>query len=314
MLINNASSDPRFQDHPGLHLYGIESYIAVPLNRRDGSYFGTLCALDPDPAQMTEDDYDVFHLLSNLISFELEAEEQHRRREAEMQAMEDFIAIAAHDLRQPLTVLQGRSQMLERSIRKGAATDDLLRGVNEIAAQARRAVLLSEAVLDVARIETGGLILQGSTFDLQALACESVADIRTIAPRHSFAFAEAAPVLFHGDERRMGQVLRNLLENAVKYVPPQCGPVEISVTRHATDGEAAIVVEVRDHGPGVTDADLPRLFERKYRSPEAQTGPRSGSGLGLFIARQIVDAHHGRIWSEHAPGGGLLVKIVLPVA
>ena len=70
LIISHASADARFTDHPGVRLYGIESYIAVPLNRRDGTYFGTLCALDPLPAELNEDSLQIFHLLANLIAFE----------------------------------------------------------------------------------------------------------------------------------------------------------------------------------------------------------------------------------------------------
>ena len=79
ILINDARAAPAFTDHPALRLYGIQSYIAVPLTRRDGSYFGTLCAFDPQPTDLTEDNFEIFHLLANLIAFELEADEAERR-------------------------------------------------------------------------------------------------------------------------------------------------------------------------------------------------------------------------------------------
>lgn len=119
LLINRASTDPRFSGHPGLQLHGIESSIAVPLNRRDGSYFGTLCALDPLPANLSADHFAVFHLLAQLIAFELEADEHQQRREAAVPALEDFVAIAAHDLRQPLSALAVQVQLLARRARAG---------------------------------------------------------------------------------------------------------------------------------------------------------------------------------------------------
>ena len=79
LLINDARADPAFTDHPAFRWYGIQSYIAVPLMRRDGSYFGTLCAFDPQPTDLTEESFEIFHLLANLIAFELEADEAERR-------------------------------------------------------------------------------------------------------------------------------------------------------------------------------------------------------------------------------------------
>jgi signal transduction histidine kinase len=79
LLINDARAEPAFTDHPAFRLYGIQSYIAVPLTRRDGSYFGTLCAFDPQPTDLTEESFEIFHLLANLIAFELEADEAERR-------------------------------------------------------------------------------------------------------------------------------------------------------------------------------------------------------------------------------------------
>jgi signal transduction histidine kinase len=315
LLINRASEDPRFRDHPGLHLYGIESYIAVPLRRRDGSYFGTLCALDPAPAQLSEADFEIFELLSNLIAFELEADEQQRRREADLRALEDFIAIAAHDLKQPLTILQGRAQVLERKMRRGVPADQLLSGATEIVGQAKRAVQLSDAVLDVARIQTGDLILRRAMFDLHGLISQCVADMHAVACQHHVELHAAAPLPVHGDEQRIGQVLRNLLDNAVKYVPPDRGPITVAAEAGRSDDQRGVVlIRVCDHGDGVADADLPRLFERKYRVSSASTAGKSGSGLGLYIAQEIVEAHGGRIWAENRPGGGLVISLTLPAA
>ena len=127
-VIRQASADPRFREHPAPLLRGIESYIAVPLRRVDGSDFGTLCAFDPRPADLHEADLEVFTLLAELVAYVMEEEDCRRQREAEMRALEDFTAIAAHDLRQPLTLLYGRAQMLARQARKGACSGDPGRG------------------------------------------------------------------------------------------------------------------------------------------------------------------------------------------
>ncbi len=314
LLINKASADPRFSEHPGLHLYGIESYIAVPLCRRDGSFFGTLCALDPLPASLTENDFDVFHLLAQLIAFELETDETQRQKEAEHRALEDFISIAAHDLRQPLTVMYGRAQLLARHAHRGAPATEMIEQVDSLLAQTRRAVLLSDTLLDVARIQRGQFTLDRAEFDLMPLVRQTLDDVRVVAPGHIFRLGAPSSLLINGDMGRLGQVVRNLLDNAVKYSPDERGPIEVTVCRSQPEGGTTFaMISITDQGIGVSDDDLERLFERHYRAERATERGISGSGLGLYIARQIIEAHGGSIWAEHGSGGGLVVHISLSV-
>ena len=312
LLINQASGDARFSNHPALHLYGIESYIAVPLNRLDGSYFGTLCALDPLPANLSEDNFTVFHLLAQLIAFELEADEHQQRREAEVRALEDFVSIAAHDLRQPLSALSAQVQLLARRARAGATADELTERAERAVTQVRTTVRLSDALLDLARIEAGGLTLDKVTFDLVALVAQLLAEARTTAPDHDFVLHAPPMLSLSADPDRVEQTLRNLLDNAVKYSPDPRGPIQLLLDPHPADAPEMIGVQVRDFGIGVPATDLPHLFERRHRA--ANTGKIKGSGLGLYIAQQIVALHGGRIWADLAPDSGLAVNLRLPRA
>ncbi|MDP9375426.1 MAG: GAF domain-containing sensor histidine kinase [Chloroflexota bacterium] len=313
MLINHASADPRFRNHPGLALYGIESYIAVPLTRRDGSYFGTLCALDPQPTDLGEDAFEIFRLLAQLIAFEMEADEERRRREADLRALEDFIAIAAHDLRQPLTILSGRLQLLVRQVRRSLPAGEVAARLDDLMVQARRAVALSNTLLDVAQMEAGGFTIDRAPLDLMVLARQTVDEVRVVAPQHTFLLEGPDTLPYTGDERRLGQVLRNLLDNAAKYAPAESGPVVLTIEDAPMgDGRKWALVTIRDAGLGVPDEELAKIFDRRYRSPRAVEEGISGTGLGLYIVRRIVEAHGGTIRAEHAPGGGLLVRLGLP--
>jgi signal transduction histidine kinase len=310
LVIRQASADPRFRDHAALHVHGIESYIAVPLRRVDGSHFGTLCALDPLPADLHDADLEVFTLLAELVAYVMEEEDRRRQREAEMRALEDFTAIAAHDLRQPLTLLYGRAQMLARQARAGAAPETLAGGVESLLGQTRRAVLLSELLLDTARIEMDALVLEKGPSDLVALAREALEDTAGAAPQHDLRYIgpDAAPLV--ADGRRLAQVLRNLLDNAVKYSPERRGPIELSIA--APEDGGPLTLTVADSGIGVAEEARGQLFTRHYRAPEALGRNISGSGLGLFIARRIVEAHGGRIWAGASATGGLAVHLELP--
>ena len=308
LLINRASADERFRKHPGLLRYGIESYIAVPLIRRDGSYFGTLCTLDPQPTALDEDAFEIFQLLAQLIAFELEADEQQQGQERELRRLEDVIAIAAHDIRQPLTVLSGRAQMLERKARRGAAATDLARDAGTIVAQARRAVELSDELLDVARAEARALTAERGEVDLTNLARTTIEHVAAGAPQHTFVLEGSTDVLVHGDRSRLGRVIVNLLDNAAKYAPATNGPIVVRVERNGASAQ----LTVRDRGAGVGEDELPHIFDRNYRTAEAKAGA-TGDGLGLYIARQIVEAHGGAIWAERVPEGGFAIHLSLPV-
>ena len=313
MLINHASADPRFRDHPGLHLYGIESYIAVPLLRRDGSLFGTLCALDPLPSKVSEEAFALFQLLSELIAYELEEDERNRQREAEVDALEDFFAIAAHDLKQPLTALSARAQLLSRRVRKGVDAHILADTIDSLVADVRRVTQLSDSLLDIAQIERNLLVVDKGPTDLIALARTVLRDVQSVAPGHDFRLN--APLALHVllDERRIGQVLRNLLDNASKYAASDTGPIELTIDPFDPSVESAgIRLSVRDHGPGVPPDEMADLFTRRFRSSTARASHVTGSGLGLFIAREIINAHGGAISACLPHDGGLLVRITLP--
>jgi signal transduction histidine kinase len=317
LLINNAGNDPRFHDHPGLLVHGIESYIAVPLHRMDGSLFGTLCALDPLPATLSEEDFAIFRLLSQLIAFELEAEETRQKQEAQMRSLEDFISIAAHDLRQPLTVLYGNAQLLSRGIKRGDMTK-ISERTETLLAQTRRAIRLSDLLLDIARIEAGNLVLTRASFDLADVARQVADDIGVIYPQREIIFEGSPKLRVYADEHRLAEVLHNLLNNAVKYAPE--GPVALRIETapsegvHCPDdaGSGSLLISVIDHGPGVDPMELTKIFERRYRAGGAMNRGISGSGLGLYIAGQIAQAHGGTMWAESTAGGGLTVRFTLP--
>ena len=307
MLIEHASADARYRDHPSLRLRGIESYAGVPLRRRDGSVFGTLCTLDQRPTSLSAEIFDVFTLLAQLIAFELEADEQQQLRERELRALEDAIAVTAHDLRQPLTVLSGRAQLLARKVRRSAAPE-LAVDVEALLVQSRRAIALSDMLLDVARIDTGVFTLAETTVDFCALARRAIDDMRAVTRQHEFQLVAPTTLTVRGDEGRLQQVLSNVLDNAAKYASAQSGPIVVTIAALPD----SVVLHVSDGGSGVPEEDLPRLFTRHFRSTGATAGAVVGSGLGLYIAREIVLAHGGTITAANAPGGGLNVSLTLP--
>jgi two-component system, OmpR family, sensor histidine kinase VicK len=211
---------------------------------------------------------------------------------------EDFLAMVTHDLSGPLTVLRSRAQLMQRR----QTYDE--QAMAAIVAQTEVMARLVQDLSDVLRLEAGRLELRSERVDLVALAREYAA--ASASDRHALRVeAPAGPVVGDWDPERLGQVFQNLIGNAIKYSP---AGTEVVVRVEPREGEA--LVAVSDRGPGIAECHLPRLFERFYR---AETGTQlPGLGLGLYIARMLVDAHGGRIWAESEVGKGSTFFVALP--
>jgi PAS domain S-box-containing protein len=214
---------------------------------------------------------------------------------------QDFLAMTTHDLRSPLTALRVQIQLLRRRGQLDAESE------SPLLAQVDRINRLVEDLSEVARLEAGGVELRRSEFDLRDLARESVAAATPLAGHRRIALAlRDRPVVGTWDRNRVGQVLQNLLGNALKYTPDGS---EVTVAVETRDRVAAL--SVSDRGPGISPANLPRLFDRFYRiDPD---GSATGLGLGLYIARMLVDAHGGRITVDSTPGEGSCFTVTLPL-
>lgn len=216
-------------------------------------------------------------------------------------AQEDFLAMASHDLRSPLTVVRGRAQLMQRREKYDAD------GVNTILEQVRRIERLVADLQELVKLESGGFELQRSRTDLDEVVQQAVKRAPAQAGRHMIRVAPLdEPVTGSWDQDRLGQVLDNLLSNAIKYSPDGG---EIVVSAETTDKEARL--SVTDQGPGISAETLPHLFERFYRADHS--GSASGLGLGLYITRMLVEAHGGQIWAESTVGEGSTFIVTLPI-
>jgi PAS domain S-box-containing protein len=212
----------------------------------------------------------------------------------------DFVAMVAHDLRSPLTVLRARAQLLRR---RGAYQQE---AIDVILAQTDRMARLIDDLADAIRLEEGLHVLQREPIDLVALAREAAATAQELSALHTILVdAPDGPIAGSWDRVRLGQVLENVLGNAIKH-GTEGGEVVVRVA--ADNGEARL--SVSDTGPGIDPRHLPRLFERFY---QAETTGAWGLGLGLYISRMLVFAHGGRIWAESELGRGSAFFIVLPL-
>jgi two-component system phosphate regulon sensor histidine kinase PhoR len=212
----------------------------------------------------------------------------------------DFVANVSHEFKTPLTAIQGFAETL-----LSGALDDKTnrkRFVEIIREHAWRLARLTDDLLKLSRIEAGRLELEFRPVRVQALVngCVETARFKaeTKGLRINVELPDGLP-LVRADGAQLGEVLQNLIDNALQYTP-RGGQIDVSASANGN----SVTFTVADTGIGIPESDLERIFERFYRVDAARSREAGGTGLGLAIARHIVDAHGGRIWVESAVGQG----------
>ena len=230
-------------------------------------------------------------------------------------ARRDLVAWASHDLRTPLASLRAMLDALADGVVSDPAT--VARYLGQSQAEVSRMSRLIDDLFELAQLDSGSLALRAEASSLSDLLSDTLEAFTARAEAQTVRLTGAVapgvdPVWLAPD--KIGRVLRNLVENALRHTPPG-GQIEL----RAEAQPGAVVVTVRDTGTGIAPADLPRVFERFYRGDAARTrgpagalGPSAGAGLGLAIARGLVEAHGGRIWAESTPGQGATFRFTLP--
>ncbi len=228
---------------------------------------------------------------------------------------DEFIGIAAHELRTPLAILKGFAQMLLVQTARGKGPElvdwqvEALQGIDQATA---RLVELTEDLLDVTRLQAGRLTLQLEPTDLVALASRVVTRLQMTTEHHTLSLhTPLEHLVVYVDPRRMEQVLSNLIGNAIKY-SPEGGIIEVTLREEAETKTARLCVS--DHGIGIPVQQQSLVFGRFARADNARTYGIGGTGLGLYLCRELVERHGGRIWFESTEGQGSTFFVTLPIA
>jgi signal transduction histidine kinase len=293
VVIDHVDDDPLFKDHPTPRMYGFQSYISVPIVLRSGEFFGTLCAIDPKPATVSDaSTVKTFELFAELIAMHLENREKvakttsallDERRTAEMR--EQFIAVLGHDLRNPLAAIQAGTTFLS-----GAHLDGPARNVVRLLQEsAKRMIDLTTDILDFARGRLGGGVPLRAVDDgdLAAVLSHVIEELATVHPQRSIDVRIDVGQSVYCDSARLAQLLSNLLGNALTHGAPG-EPVGVLVDN---DG-STLTIEISNVGEAIPERRLDRLFQPFERGSDA---PQDGLGLGLYIAAEIAKAHGGTL-------------------
>jgi PAS domain S-box-containing protein len=287
------------------------SIIVAPLVAR-GHALGVLSVLSHTPEhRYTEQDKAFVEDLAGRAALAVDNARLYQKVEQAVAARDEFVAIATHELRTPLSALDLQLRRLERQLQQhtqAVPVEQLGQGMEKVRQHALRLQHLVEHLLDVSRISKGLLELKYELVDLAEL-------VRELVARYEELLAQAGcqaqvrtsrPVLGKVDKLRVEQVLTNLLTNAIKYAPGK--PLELEVRLEA----AQAVVSVKDQGPGIPEETLQRIFNRFERASGKHH--RESLGLGLYISRQIARAHQGELAVESVLGQGTRFTLRLPTA
>ncbi len=223
------------------------------------------------------------------------------------QQKDEFIGIASHELKTPVTSIKAYTQLLESKFHKEGNKDSALM-LMKVNTQLDKLTGLISDLLDVTKIESGKLAFYEDYFDFNKLVDEVIQDIQLTAQKHKLVKKLDTTTLVFGDRDRIGQVITNFLTNAVKYSPQS---KEIHIHTHRTP--EAITLSVSDFGIGIPKESLDRVFERFFRVKSAKGNTFPGIGLGLFISSQIIKRQHGKIWVESEMGRGSTFSFSLPL-
>jgi len=293
VLLEDISADPHVASPELVRKEKLRAFVSVPLRSKE-AVLGVINVVSHTPRRFTKNDEHLLQSIGDQVGVAIE----HARASREIAKLEEekrrflrFVGVAAHDLKAPLTAIQGFLWVMLDGF-AGPLTDKQRDMIERSSVRIKELLGLISDLLDIPRIETGQLVDEMKEVSLSEVIECCCQDLRDVAAgkglKLEIELPEPLPEVY-GSASRLQQVVTNLLSNAITYTPDGV------VTVRVKEGEKDIQIEVLDTGIGVPPEDLPRLFEDFFRASNVDT---KGTGLGLSISKRIVEAHGGRIWVE----------------
>jgi PAS domain S-box-containing protein len=300
--------------NPILREKGVRSLLGVPLVAH-GRLFGVLHVGSLLPGRFQPRDAEVLEIVGDRVAVAVENAqlfEAARAARHEVAAMEtavrmrdEFLSVAAHELKTPLTAAKAAAQLLARTFHDKPLTQAQARALDTVDKQISKLAKLASQLLDTVRLESGRLSIELTDADAVAIVRSAIEQAEAATARHEFTLDAPTELPLRCDSLRIEQVITNLLDNAIKFSPAG-GSIDLTISRRGP----TVVIGVRDHGIGVAREHRAKLFDQFYQAhPD-----RSGLGLGLYISRHIVERHGGTMYAEQPEGAGTRFVISLPVS
>lgn len=301
VIIDNVAESETYCAHHTPRIYGFQSYFSIPIFRADGSYFGTLCGLDPRPMKLSDSvTVSTLQLFAELISKQLDDETRQEATRTDLlseretaELREQFIAVLGHDLRTPLGAITMGADLLALKVRE----PELRPVIERIRSSARRMAALVDDVVDFTRGRMGsGIALNLRRHEGVHLILEQVVDeLRGLHPERHLAASIPPQLRLHCDPERLAQLLSNLLKNALVH-----GSANAPVHVEARTEGGVFTMTVSNDGQDLRPDVVGQLFKPYWRA--ASRPGSEGLGLGLYIVDQIARAHGGRIDVRYGAG------------
>jgi signal transduction histidine kinase len=329
VLTSDALTDKRFADHRSVVDFKIRSLVCVPLRDRAGGVMGVIYVDNrSEGLGFDEDDRDFLSAFANYAAIAIENQRllsdaaARARAEEELRAMRrldemksELMSMVAHDVRTPLTSIRSYAEILSDDFEE-IPPDQRRVFLERIVRQAERLDRLTSNYLDLERIEAGALPIRIEEVGAAGLVRETCEGFEGLAAEQKVALrcaAEEGTGSIRADRDRLLQVLANLVSNALKFTPEGGRVVVGCRPAGLPGGRAAVLFDVTDTGGGIAPEDMDRLFRKFSQIGRAPGGRPRGTGLGLVLAREIVELHGGRIGAESTPGRGSRFYFAVPV-
>jgi PAS domain S-box-containing protein len=306
--VDDITNDPRteFNELSSINnktLNKISSYLSVPVKSAAGNVIGGLFFIHQKTGVFKQEHEELIVNLTSQAAFALENSKLFEEVKELSRKKDDFIAMASHELKTPLTSLSGFMQILNKKVNEAPLKVFVGKSINMLD---KLSVLIND-LLDISKIKAGKLQFHFEHLDIAYLTADISENLNASQSTHQVNFNYQDPVFIMGDRLRLEQALVNLISNAIKY-SPQANKVDINIENNSDK----VIVIIKDYGMGISKEDQKKIFSQFYRVEE-HSNKISGLGMGLFITMEIAERHGGKIKVESELKKGSTFSIELPV-